>query len=163
MNPDSFQQLVLTLTDPLFRFALWRLGQREEAEDAVQETFLRMWKMRNNLNRYERPDYLAFHILRNWCIDRARKKKVEWEDWSVYVENAKDLLTPQRQMELQEELHQVEKAAQQLPEQQRTILFLRNVEGYSTKEVANMLGLKVNTVEVNLSRARRRLRKVFQK
>ncbi len=163
MNIQLFQQQITRLTDPLFRFALWRLGRREEAEDAVQDTFLRIWEMRDSLSKYDRLDYLAFRILRNLCIDRARKRKLDIKDWPKNLDLATDLQSPHRKIELREELMAVEKAARALPEQQKTILFLRNIEGYSTKEVAEMLEMKVNTVEVKLSRARKGLRKILKR
>lgn len=157
MNTLHFQQIVLNLTDPLYRYARWQLGQRDEAEDMVQETFLRLWKMQTKLKRHENIEALAFTVLRNLCIDKNRKKKIRWSPLDASPEKANDLPSPQRRMELKEEVQQLEQAAQLLPEQQRTILFMRNIEGYEIKEIAHMLGLKVNTVEVNLSRARRSL------
>lgn len=163
MDTHIFQQQIIKLSDPLFRFALWRLGQREEAEDVVQDTFMRMWEMKGKLSGYERLDYLAFRILRNLCIDRARKRKLSVKSWPDNFDKACPMISPQRKIELTEALAAVEKAARALPEQQKTILFLRNVEGYSTKEVAEMLELKVNTVEVKLSRARKSIRKILKK
>jgi len=162
MDTHFFQQQMLKLTDGLYRFALFRLGRKEDAEDAVQDTFMRMWQMGARLKQYDRLDFLAFHILRNLCIDRARKRRPDQTDEPVYLDKMADTHTPYRKMEAREALRQVEMAARQLPEQQRTILFLRNVEGYSNKEIAEMLDLKLNTVEVNLSRARRRLRQIFK-
>ena len=157
MSSLHFQQIVLNLTDPLYRYARWQLGQRNEAEDMVQETFLRLWKMRTKLRQYENVEALAFTVLRNMCIDKNRKRNIKWSPLDTSLEKATDQPSPQRRLELQEEIQQLEKAAQQLPEQQRTILFMRNIEGYEIKEIAQILGLKINTVEVNLSRARRSL------
>lgn len=163
MDTLQFQQIVLNLTDPLYRFARWQLGQGDEAEDLVQETFLRLWKMRGKLQQYKNVEALAFTILRNLSIDKSRSRQVKWSSLETGIEKPNDQPSAQRKMELKEEIQQMEEAARRLPEQQRTILFMRNIEGYEVKEIAHILGLKVNTVEVNLSRARRALSQTLKR
>ncbi len=151
------------LTDSLFRFAYWRIGNKEDAEDLVQETFIRMWQNRLKIRKYDRPDSFAFKVIRNLCIDYSRRKRINTIQLIPEININEDLLTPLRLMELKEELLQVKQELQKLPEQQQTIFFLRNVEGYEIHEIANIMGLRKNTVEVNLSRARQKIKRNFKR
>ena len=151
------------LTDSLFRFAYWRIGNKEDAEDLVQETFIRMWQNRLKIRKYDRPDSFAFKVIRNLCIDYSRKKTIKTIQLIPEININEDLLTPLRLMELKEELLQVKQELKKLPEQQQTIFFLRNVEGYEIDEIADIMGLRKNTVEVNLSRARQKINRNFNR
>jgi len=162
MNIETFNEHINRLSNSLFRFAYWRLGIKEVAEDCVQDTFMKLWLMGERIDSYSNIDGLAFKVLRNLCIDISRKKEIIELDISSMNEQFVSNISPQRRMEIDEELYSVEKAIMILPEQQQTIFFMKMIEGYKTKEIAEIMNLKINTVEVNLSRARKKINEELQ-
>ena len=158
MDKKGFHSFIMDTSDILYRFAISRLRTRQDAEDAVQETFERMWKMKDKLSKYEKVDLLALKILRNICIDQFRKGQIELQDLSSAEHVHSSYPIQDKLIEVNEKVSEIERAFRSLPEQQKTIFQLRNIEGYEIKTIAEMLGMKINTVEVNLSRARKNLR-----
>jgi len=164
MELHLFNQHVTRLSNALFRFAYWKLGNRTLAEDAVQDTFMKMWLMKNKLNTYENFDALAFRILRNLCIDYYRKKKIIKVDIEIFrdIILSKDF-TAQGSIELEENMKEMEEAISKLPNQQQMIFYMRNIEGWEIKDIAKTLNMNENTVSSNLSRARKGIRKLLKK
>ncbi|MEL7122855.1 MAG: RNA polymerase sigma factor [Bacteroidota bacterium] len=163
MDHKQFRGFILEMTDPLYRFALWRIGNREDAKDAVQDTFARLWQKRRKLSQYEKPEALAFKVLRNLCIDRQRKQTINTVAWPDYEPHIPDRITPQKRMELQEEVQNVMLNIKRLPEPQQSIYYLRHIDGMEVVEIADLLDLKVNTIHAHLSRTRKKLRSLKSK
>jgi len=164
MTSEEFKIKLLPLKNKLFRVAYHLTGQYEEAEDVVQEVYLKVWEMRNQLEKYKSVEGLLVTMTRNRCLDGLRKKK----------KNKTFLLKPeifhrtvsynlQEQNEVQDLAYRVQKMMLELPEQQRTIIHLRDVEGYGFNEIAEMTGFDGNYIRVNLSRARKKIRTEIEK
>jgi RNA polymerase sigma-70 factor (family 1) len=160
MNPEDFKKKVLPLKNKLFRFANRLLDNREEAEDMVQEVFIKLWNRRDKLDEYRSIEALAVVTIRNLCLDKLKSKK-------MHAERMKDLENeiPSSQQEqtpdLSDIVHQIHQVIQTLPEQQRLIIQLRDIEGYDYEEIAQMLEMNENAVRVNLSRARKKIRETL--
>ena len=75
MTPEEFKTRLLPVKNKLFRFALSLLQNRQEAEDSVQEVYIKMWKMRNDLGKYKSTEALMMTITRNHCLDKLKSKK----------------------------------------------------------------------------------------
>lgn len=160
MNAQEFQIQVYPLKNKLFRFAKRMLEHTEEAEDVVQEVFIKLWDRREILGEYRSVEALAMVTTRNMCLDRIKKKRYpveNIEDHRGFLEN----LPMETKTDYSEEMFRLRKAMDELPEQQKTIVHLRDVEGYEFEDIAAILDMNENAVRVNLSRARKKLREAL--
>mgnify|MGYP002598835754 FL=1 len=158
MQKISFRNDILPLKDKLFRLALCITRNREEAEDIVQDTMLRVWNRREEWNVWETVEGFCLTICRNLAIDRSQKMDARHVELTPEVTELPDMAAPDRLMERDERLGLLHRLIAELPEKQRTILQLRDVEGKSYKEIAEILQLTEEVVKVNLFRARQRIK-----
>lgn len=158
MQKISFRNDILPLKDKLFRLALCITRNREEAEDIVQDTMLRVWNRREEWNLWETVEGFCLTICRNLAIDRSQKMDARHVELTPEVTELPDMAAPDKLMERDERLGLLHRLIAELPEKQRTILQLRDVEGKSYKEIAGILQLTEEAVKVNLFRARQRIK-----
>lgn len=162
MTPQEFKTEIFPLGPKLYRFALKMLGKREESEDMVQDTFLKLWSNKDKLSEIKNLDAFAMTITRNLCLDRIKSKS--WQSQSSLgdeiIEAPGNLSLS---MEMIDEVQKAKKAIDDLPELQRMTIHLRDIEGMEYEEIAEILGTNVNAVRVNLSRARKQVRDVLIK
>lgn len=158
MQKISFRNDILPLKDKLFRLALCITRNREEAEDIVQDTMLRVWNRREEWNVWETVEGFCLTICRNLAIDRSQKMDARHVELTPEVTELPDMAAPDKLMERDERLGLLRRLIAELPEKQRTILQLRDVEGKSYKEIAEILQLTEEVVKVNLFRARQRIK-----
>lgn len=162
MTIAEFQDEIFPLKDKIFRFACKILKDEIEAEDAAQEVLLKLWKNKNRLREIQSKEAWCMTVTRNLCFDWLKKRKartVELND-SIYMKP--DSVTPSSQMESQDALAKVKKIISDLPKKQGLVFHLREIEGLSYKEIAASLEMNLETVKVNLFRARMRLRREYQ-
>jgi RNA polymerase sigma-70 factor (ECF subfamily) len=164
MNLESFQTQVLPVKNKLYRFALRFLGNEEEAKDVVQEVFVRVWNGREQMREVQNWEAWCMRIARNLSLDRiraiARKNTQPLEDgYGIHL----DSLSPHESTEIRESMNRVNEYIAALPEKQRQVIHLRDVEGYSYNEIAEILELDINQVKVNLFRARNAVRSKLTK
>ena len=162
MNRESFSILVQELSRKLFSFAFRILRNQEEAEDVVQEIFIKLWNMREKLNDYRSIDALAATMTRNHCIDLLRKQKNEFKG-EIDFNNYSNLTanSPFENMVLKETGMIIEGIIEKMPENIRTVLLLNDIDGKSYEEIAAVTGHNINTLRVNISRARKLIRDEF--
>lgn len=158
MQKISFRNDILPLKDKLFRLALCITRNREEGEDIVQDTMLRVWNRREEWNVWETVEGFCLTICRNLAIDRSQKMDARHVELTPEVTELPDMAAPDKLMERDERLGLLHRLIAELPEKQRTILQLRDVEGKSYKEIAEILQLTEEVVKVNLFRARQRIK-----
>lgn len=158
MQKISFRNDILPLKDKLFRLALCITRNREEAEDIVQDTMLRVWNRREEWSVWETVEGFCLTICRNLAIDRSQKMDARHVELTPEVTELPDMAAPDKLMERDERLGLLHRLIAELPEKQRTILQLRDVEGKSYKEIAEILQLTEEVVKVNLFRARQRIK-----
>jgi RNA polymerase sigma-70 factor (ECF subfamily) len=160
MTTEEFKSRLLPAKNKLYRFAFSLLSNREEAEDAVQEVYLKMWDMRNDLGQYKSTEALMMTITRNHCLDKLKVKKNK--AYSLNTEYNKSTTDDvQKKTEQSDLIQKVKMVMQKLPEQQRTIVHLRDVEGYDYDEILKITGYEMNYVRVNLSRGRKKIRETI--
>ena len=157
MTAEEFKSRLLPVKNKLYRFALSLLVNRQEAEDAVQEVYLKMWKMRDELGKYKSTEALMMTITRNHCLDKLKAKKNKATSLSEEFNNHASE-NPEIKSEQNDLINKVKKLIQKLPEQQKTIVHLRDVEGYEFEEVMKITGYDLNYIRVNLSRGRSKIR-----
>lgn len=153
---EHFKYDIVSLRQKLLITALRLMQNEEDAEDAVQETLLRMWNIRQEMDTVVNPAAFAMQTLKNICIDRlrTRREQADIED-SLMVESFE---TPYRQMERNDMAGIVSRIIESLPELQKIIIRMRDIEGYELQEIAGIVQIHVSAVRMNLSRARKRVR-----
>jgi RNA polymerase sigma-70 factor (ECF subfamily) len=165
MDKQEFKSLVLPSKGKLYRIALSLLASREEAEDTLQDVFLKLWHMRAKLSQYNSIEALAVTMTKNLCFDKLRSYKHRKQDEGE-LENLPIKATrpnPAVRMELSESSAEIHRLIQELSEQQQLVMHLRDIEQYSYDEIEKMTGLKRNAIRVNLSRARKNVREAYLK
>lgn len=163
MKLEAFKKQVLPCKDKLFRFALKLLKSEEEAEDVVQDTLVKLWTKRKELQRIKSLEAFAMTMIRNQCIDILKAKRrntVEWEKAGVEFQEEQ---TPYKQTHIHETVSQVHRLIDGLPELQKAVIHLRDVEGYEMSEIAGIMKMNNNAVRVNLSRARQKIKDALLK
>ena len=147
--------------DKLFRMAKRLLVSREEAEDATQEILLKLWSKNEQMDQYKSVEAFAMTMTKNFCLDRLKSKQAG--NLKLVHSNYKDeTVSVQRQLEAEDSVSWVERIMEELPEQQKMVLQLRDVEDYDFEEIAQMLDMKPTAVRVTLSRARKTVREKLQ-
>jgi RNA polymerase sigma factor (sigma-70 family) len=162
MTVETFKIEVLPLKHKLYRLAKRLLNNLPEAEDAVQETFLRLWAKKDVLKEYRSIEAFALTITKNLCLDRMKSKGYKTDELTENHEKMSES-TPHTRLELTESFEKIQLIIQSLPEQQRMIIHLRDIEEYDLDEIAEIMELNMNTVRVNLSRARKKVRETLTK
>jgi RNA polymerase sigma factor (sigma-70 family) len=161
MNKAEFIQKVFPVKDKLFRLAT-RFLNDADAEDAVQETFVRLWKRAGELSEFKSIDAFAMVITRNLCLDRIKSKSYNTKGLENYNEpHAHE--NPEKSTLMQDEVKMVKLAIDNLPQLQRTVIQLRDIEGMEFHEMEEILKMKPNALRVNLSRARKAVREKLEK
>lgn len=158
MTERQFHTQYLSIADALYRVAFYILESQQEAEDAVQELFVKLWKNRDSLDGIRNPKAYAMTLLRNLCLDRIRQSvriaDVQPDDTRTGI------FDPDRTMDEKERLQKVLAAVKSLPERQREVLILRTIEGLPYDEIEQRTGMNYLTLRVLLSKARQTLRKI---
>lgn len=157
MKQSEFLNTVMPFKDKVFRLAKRLLVSSEEAEDATQELFLKLWKNKEKLSSYKNIEAFAMTMTKNYCYDRLKSKQAN--NLSLVHSNYKETGTSlDRKTDLEDSVSIVHRLISKLPEQQRMIIQLRDVEQYEFEEIGKMLDLQPTAVRVALSRARKVIR-----
>ncbi len=157
MTDKEFHNDYLSLAEALYKVAFYILESEEDAEDAVQELYLKLWKNRGALDGINNPKAYAMTLLRNLCLDRIRRAgKNAGEE---VPENIGGGLDPEAAMDGRERLEKVLAAVKSLPDRQKEVLVLRAIHGLSYDEIAERTGISYLSLRVLLSRARQTLKK----
>lgn len=158
MTAKDFKIQVLPVSNKLLRFAIQFLKDEEQAKDVVQDVFLKLWQKRDELEKIDSIEAFAMRMVRNRCLDIIRLNR------SVPVEDTKirhlheEKTDPDLQMDLSETAQLVRNVITTLPELQKQVMWLRDIEQLEYEEIAEITEMEINTIRVNLSRARKKVR-----
>lgn len=153
----AFRELVDRYLTPITRFALRILGDRAEAEEVAQETFLRLWTAAADFEPHAQPKTWLYRIARNQCIDRIRKRRAHGQEVELQEREA-DEDRPSALLLRKQIAAQVGEALATLPERQREAITLVHYEGLSGAEACEVLAVSAEALESLLARGRRALR-----
>ncbi len=162
MNQKEFMQLVNPFKDKVFRLAKRLLVSTEEAEDATQEVLVKLWNKNESLEEYKSVEAVAMTMTKNYCLDQLKSKRAS--NLTIVHNNFTD-----RQAGLQQKLEDndswrwVEKIINDLPEQQRLIVQMRDIEEMEFEEMAKILEMNEQAIRTALSRARKTIREKMTK
>lgn len=139
--------------DRLYRYARTLLSDSEEAMDTVHDVLERLWRRHTGENGIENPEAFALRSVRNSCIDRLRTRK---ETTDAIPDTGQGPWA-----EHWSDIQLVRMAIGRLPEKQRTVIHLKDIEGFTTAEIAGIMGTGENQVRAILSRARKALKEII--
>jgi len=159
MNESLFHKEYLPLAETLYRIAYYMLESEADAEDAVQELYLKIWESRDVLNGIRLPKAYAVRMLKNLCVDRMRK--AGHETCPEELPQTGFSPSPDEALDARTRLNKVLEAVKSLPDRQRKVLILRTVDGMSYKEIAERTGMNYLTCRVLLSQARASIRHII--
>lgn len=148
---------IFPLRDRLYRLALRITGRREEAEDCVQETMLRLWDRRDTAALSDNPAAFASTVCRNAALDTVRRhgrQNVALDD-TPQTDAPHD---PYPTLYARDSLRRVSDILASLPERQRTAMHLRDFDGLPYRDIADIMGITEEQVKVNIFRARKHVR-----
>ena len=164
MMPASlFKQLLLPLYPRLQRVALRMLGNVEDAEDMVQEVYMKLWNKRDELPDVLNVEAYCVALTKNMCIDRLRLAevdRVDVDDFPLSLAAADDIAS---QLERQDAVEQVKLIIETLPEKQQQVITLRDIRECTFEEIEEQTGLTAVNVRALLSRARKTIRERFKR
>lgn len=162
MNQAEFVKIISPFKDKVFRLARRLLVSTEEAEDATQEVLVKLWNNREKLSGYSSVEAMAMTMTKNYSLDRLKSKQAS--EMRIVHSNYSDRQAGlQQQAEDRDSWQWAEKLMLQLPEQQRMIMQLRDIEEYEFAEIAKIMEMNETAVRVALSRARKTLREEMTK
>jgi RNA polymerase sigma-70 factor (ECF subfamily) len=153
--------LPLKYHQKLYRIAYRIVQDAANAEDIVQETFIKLWNKRGDMQNIENTEAFSIIILRNTCLDFLRKTKNDHHtNYDTDIPETDSLV---KQIEVQDEAERVKKLINRLPEQQRQVMIMKHWDGYSDEEIEQITGISPGNIRVILSRARKTIREQFIK
>ena len=162
MTQAEFLNLVMPFKDKVFRLAKRLLVSQEEAEDATQEILLKLWNNKEQIQDYKNVEAFSMTMTKNFCLDKLKSKHAQ--NLKIVHNNYQDNnVSLQKQVEINDSLDWVSKIMEELPEQQKIILQLRDIEQYDFSEIAKMLDMNETAIRVSLSRGRKILREKLTK
>lgn len=164
-NKQAFGELVMRYERRLIRVILQFVKNQEQAEDLAQETFLKVYERLDQFDPSRRFGPWLFRIGVNQTLDYIRRRKRRgW--WLLFTDRGTEkpldpaTSDPRQQLDLQQE---VEAVLEQIPENYRIVLTLRDLQNFSTSEIATMLGRKEATIRWRLAEARNMFQEIWVK
>lgn len=143
--------------DKVFRFAKSIVNDHEDAKDIVQDLFEKLWNMRDELNKYNNMEALSIKMTRNLCLDKLKhekQKRLKLQDMALNGKTQPD----GKDYEQKDTSEVIRSLINQLPDKQKMIIHLRDVEGYEYPEIAEIMDMDINAVRMNLSRGRKTIK-----
>ena len=162
MNQNEFVQLISPFKDKVFRLAKRLLISTEEAEDATQEVWVKLWNKNKSLDGFNSIEAFAMAMTKNYCLDQLKSKRAG--NIKLVHNNFTDgQPSLDKKVEDIDSLNWVEKIINQLPEQQRLLIQMRDIEQYEFAAIAEIVNMNETAIRVALSRARKTIRESMTK
>lgn len=160
MDVEAFKKEFLPCHQQLYRIAYRLLENQSNAEDMVQETYIKLWNKRVELENIDNKRSFAFVVIRNLCLDHLRKVKdrlsIGNDDPIPETESLSKMIEDRDTVEC------VRNLVNKLPEQQRMVMIFKHWDDYSDEEIEEITGLSAINIRVTLSRARKTIKEQFK-
>lgn len=153
MTQETFRNTVFILSDEMFRFARRFVLSSDEAEDIVQDLMIKFWQKKDELQQFGNLKYYALKSVRNECLNRLKHHDVKLGFADLQLHRS-ELYN----MEVNNLKEQIVGFINQLPEKQKMVIHLKDVEEYEVSEISEILEMEENAVRVNLMRARQKVK-----
>lgn len=152
MNQETFKNTVFVLKDEMYRFAKRFLVSADEAEDLVQDLMMKFWQKRDELSEINLKSY-AMKCVKNECLNRLKHEAVK-KNFADHTLHHSQLY----KMETNNLKEEIISYINLLPEKQKMVIHLKDVEEYEVSEISEILEMEENAVRANLMRARQKVR-----
>lgn len=162
MNTVSFRNDILPLKDVLYRLALRITLNKEEAEDIVQDTLIKVWNKRADWADIASIEGFCLTVCRNLALDRVKQSSYRTAPLADLGQAQDTGAGPYEQMIQRDRISLVKRIIDTLPEKQRSCMQLRDFEGKSYKEIAQIMGVSEDQVKVNIYRARQAIKEKYK-
>lgn len=162
MTAEEFKSEYLPHKFKLYRIAFYLLQNRQDAEDIVQETYVKLWSKRNDLSDILNSEAYSVTLLKHLALDHLKSKKVKGYNIDIEEIEVADDDHFGDQLEAQSSLNRIAEWLKELPPNQRLVFLLRHKEGMSIKEIAEKSNLTLSNVKVILSRVRQELKQKIE-
>lgn len=164
MSLELFLSQVIPVRQKLYRFAYRLLGNEEDAQDIIQDALMKVWHQQEKMAELHNMEAWCMRIVRNLALDRLKSKKYRM---SETLDKAGELpalqqVNPYMAAEQQDVMNRIHRIMAALPEKYRTIMQLRDIDGCTYQEIADIMVIDLNDVKVNLHRARKTVREKLQ-
>ncbi len=153
MTQETFKNTVFVLRDEMYRFAKRFVVSVDEAEDVVQDLMVKFWQMKEDLSQYSNFKSFALKCVKNECLNRLKHHEVKQGFASLQVHRSELY-----QMDNNNIKEQILKWINLLPDKQKMVIHLKDIEEYEVSEIATILEMEQNAVRVNLMRARQKIK-----
>ncbi len=158
MNLEEFKHIIFPHKNKLYRFALQIVGNTVEAEDVVQEVMIKMWNNRGEIKELKSIEAWCMKMTRNLSIDKTRSKHRKVGIIPEGMDYQETSVSPYKQVELNDTVKRMRSFMETLPEIQKNVVQMRDIEGLTYQEIAEALEIPLNQVKVNLFRARKKIK-----
>ena len=162
MKESNFLNIIDPIKDKMYRMSLRLLTSKEAAEDATQEVILKLWNRKGKIKHYANIEAFAMTVTKNYCLDQLKLKNNN-NLRIVHQNYENNAISPQRGLELKDELKWINGIVSELPEQQKIVFQLRDIEQLEFEEIMKITNMKSTAVRVALSRARKKIRESLTK
>lgn len=162
MNTQNYYKTIASIRPRLLRKAIQNTTCTDDAEDLVQEVLIRLWMARDKWENYNNWEAVAMQTLKNCLIDNFRKKHI----FNVPLEecdNSTQTQNPLQTLESKDINFTITEIINQLPNLQRLIIRMKDIEGYEIDEIATITQTSPDSIRMNLSRARKKVRDTYMK
>lgn len=172
-NKDAFEKLIINYEKRVYNIAYQMFGNEHDANDMAQEVFIKVYKSLDKFNFKSSFATWIHRITVNTCIDEYRKKKknyqiesmdetMEQKDGVVHKQFVDKSLTPEEKAIKNENIKFIRESINELKEEHKMIIILRDIKGYSYDDIADILDISIGTVKSRISRARSTLKKIIK-
>ena len=166
MKKISFRNDILPLKNLLYRLALRITLDPAEAEDVVQETMIKVWNRRDSWDTIDNIEAFCTTTCRNLSLDKTRRmgrQEASLDSVATDPEDHSSASNPEEQAMQRDRVALIRQLIDRLPEKQRCVMQLRDIEGKSYKDIATLLDISEEQVKVNIFRARQAIQQQFKK
>lgn len=160
MSGKEFMDIYLPLGERMYRVAFYLLGTEQDAEDAVQDLYVKLWNSMQSLDNVHNPEAYCITLVRNICLDRLKRK--ENRARGELAGDVADVCDTAEVVIHRERLARALKAMEGLSEGQRKVLKMRIFDNMSYEDISNETGYSHLTLRVMLSQARKKIRRCYE-
>ncbi|MDR0384467.1 MAG: sigma-70 family RNA polymerase sigma factor [Prevotellaceae bacterium] len=160
MDAENFKRIFLPYHEKLYVIAYGYLGNQSDAEDIVQDTYIKLWHKRGDFDTLLNPESYAVTLLKNSCVDFLRKVRPEQTNIYEISIPADSLIS---QIENRDQLVFIRDIVERLPAQQKQVIRMKVWDNLSNEEIGELTGLTRGNIKVIISRAKRTIKKLYNK
>ncbi|MCG6914608.1 sigma-70 family RNA polymerase sigma factor [bacterium BMS3Abin03] len=165
LESSKFDYLIQRYKNKIFNYAIYMMHNQMDAEDITQEVMIRTWQNIDKFNFYAASAWMM-RTTHNLCIDYLRRNKVQFQreisiddNLSERIEDKKHGIMPEKKLSQNMLNEKIKSAVENLPERLKSPFVLYELQGFKYKEISKILDIPLNSVKVNILRARKQLQK----